>query len=328
MSCDGYTKTALMGNWYEERVAVPQPYREDIAFRKTREEEDAISFISRNNLLMPLETVKRAHPWNTSAVIVDDGFKEYRTLNKTIYDPTMLNNFKSYQDCRPLVKTVEQRKNYPENQTFIQTSQAKNFTLLNQNNMQRQGVETKRDVKMNITDFGSTFKKHGPDHERHYMLTTYQQSFDRKENPTAEEVIEKDGKRLTSFAGYNLRPENLKGIKMTSALTSEVFKTEKDPQQNTRVQRSWLPYVENSIQAAEENIRKAEETNLATGFKTTEKLANYKATNSQLLPYDIATSLPLGDGVQALKSKYMEPGAFRKIRTDITLIRNKPITKK
>ena len=160
------------------------------------------------------------------------------------------------------------------------------------------------------------------------MLTTYQQSFDRTENPTPQEVIEKDGKKLGSFAGYNVRPEHLKGIKMTSALTGEVFKAENDPQQNTRVQRSWLPYVENSIKAAEENIRKNEEANMSSGFKTTDKLANYKQTNTQLLPYDIATSLPLGDGVQSIKSQYMEPGAFRKVRTDITLIRNKPITKK
>jgi len=328
MSCDGYTKTALMGNWYEERVAVPQPYREDINFRKAREEEDTISFISRNNLLMPLGTVSRSHPWNTAAVVADDGFKEYRTMNKTVYDPTLLNNYKSYQDCRPIVKTVETAKNYPENQTSIQTNQSKNFALLSQTNMQRQGVEAKRDVTMNITDFGSTFKKHGADHDRHFMLTTYQQNFDRATNPTAQEVIEKEGKKLTSFAGYNVRAEHLKGIKMTSTLTGEVFKAEQDPQQNTRVQRSWLPYVENAIQAAENNIRKNDDANMSSGFKSTDKLANYKANSSQVLPYDIATSLPMGDGVQSVKSKYMEPGAFRKIRTDVTLIRNKPITKK
>jgi len=317
-----------MGNWYEERVAVQQPYREDINFRKAREEEDAISFISRNNLLMPLGTVSRSHPWNTSAVVADDGFKEYRTVNKTVYDPTLINNYKSYQDCRPIVKTVEKAKNYPENQTSIQTNQSKNFALLSQANMQRQGVEAKRDVKMNITDFGSTFRKHGADHERHYMLTTYQQHFDRADNKTAQEVIERDGKKLGSFAGYNIRSENSKGIKMTSTLTGEVFKAEQDPQQNTRVQRSWLPYAENAIQAAENNIRKNDDANMTTGFKTTDRLANYKANNTQVLSYDIATSLPMGDGVQNLKSKYMEPGAFRKIRTDVTLIRNKPLTKK
>ena len=45
---------------------------------------------------------------------------------------------------------------------------------------------------MNITDFGSTFKKHEPDHQRFFNLTTYQQFYDRKENPTAQETIEKD----------------------------------------------------------------------------------------------------------------------------------------
>jgi len=115
---------------------------------------------------------------------------------------------------------------------------------------------------------------------------------------------------------------------MTSALTGEVFKTERDPQQNTLVQRSWLPYVENSIKAAETNMMKSQEINSSTGFKTNDKLANYKANNSQLLPYDIATSLPMGDGVHTIQSKYMEPGAFRKIRSDVTFIRNKPLTKK
>lgn len=328
MACDGYTNSALMGNWYEDRTGVPQAYRENKDFRQTREEEEAISFISRNNLLMPLGRVERTHPWNTTGIVANDGFAEYKTMNKTMFDPTLIRNYQGYQDCRPVVKTRETKKTYPENHVSIQTSQSKNFALLTQTNMQQQANETKRDVRMNITDFGSTFKKHGVDHERFYKLTTYQQHFDRTANPTAQEVIEKDGKKLSSFAGYNLRPEDQRGIKMTSALTGEVFKTERDPQQNTLVQRSWLPYVENSIKAAETNMMKSQEINSSTGFKTNDKLANYKANNSQLLPYDIATSLPMGDGVHTIQSKYMEPGAFRKVRTDVTLIRNKPITKR
>jgi len=328
MACDGYSKTALMGNWYEERVAVPQPYRQEKEFRSLREEEDAISYISRNSELMPLGRMGRTHPWNTSSVIADDGFKEFKTVNKTNFDPALLNNYKTYQDCRPLVKTVEQRKFYPENQTSIQTNQSKAFSLLSQTNMQKQATETNRDVKMNITDFGSTFKKHGVDHERHYMMSTYQQHYDRPQKETSEDVIQKEGKKLASCAGYEVKPDHLRGPKMVSTLTGEVFKTEKDPQQNTRVQRSWLPYVENSIKVAEDNMAKSQEVNASTGFKTTDKLANYKINNSQMLPYDIATSLPLGDGVHTLKSKYAEPGAFRRITTDVTLIRNKPLTKK
>ena len=80
---------------------------------------------------------------------------------------------------------------------------------------------------MNMTDFGSTLKKHNDDHQRLYSMTTYQQQYDRTANPTAEEVIDRDGKRLSSYAGYNAKPEHLKGIKMTSTLTGEIFKAGK-----------------------------------------------------------------------------------------------------
>jgi len=210
---------------------------------------------------------------------------------------------------------------------------------------------------MNISDFGSTFRKHAPDHERQFMLTTNQFFYDRPQKVEAQTVIEKEGQFLRTFAGYIPRAESQKGIKMTSALTSEVYKTgiflcdpkksqiviEKDPQQNTRVQRSWLPYVENSIKVVEQNVQKNETLNASNGLKTTNKLANYRANTSQVHSYDIATSLPMGgnplnscnflnflklDGVFSLNSKYMEPGTFRRIKTDVTLVRNKPISKK
>jgi len=328
MACEGYNKTALMGNWYEERVAIPQPFREDKDFRSLRPEEDSISYITQTNLLKPLGRVGRTHTWNTQSVIVDDGFREFKTQNKTVYDPTLLSNYKNYKDCRPLVKTVEQKKTYPENHACIQTNQAKTFTMLNQPNMQKNANEIKRDVKMNITDFGSTFRKHDVEHQRFHMLTTYQQGFDRYQNPTVQEVIAKEGQKLGTFAGGKAKPDNSQGIKMTSPLVGEVFKTQKDPQQNTLIQRSWLPYVENALSTADDNMRKSTEANLSNGFKSTDKLMNYKANNSQRLPYDIATSLPVGEGEHALKSNYNETGAYRRIRSDVTMIRNKPITKK
>jgi hypothetical protein len=327
-ACDGYTRTALMGNWYEEREAVEQPYRDNIDERYTRETEEGISYITQNNLLKPLGKYNRVLPWNTTHCVADDGFRDYKTINQTTYDPKLLQNYKAYGDCRPVVKSIESRKDYPENQAAIQTSNSKAFTLLNQNNMQKHATETKRDVKMSITNFGSTFNKHQPDHDRFYMMTSYQQFFDRQDKPTPQEVIEKDGKKLASFKGHKARPEDAKGIKMTSTLTGESFKNALDPQQNTRVQRAWLPYVEGAIKAAEDNMAKNDTINSTNGFKTTDKLANYRANNSQVLPYDIATSLPLGEGEQALQIKYHEPGAFRKIRSDVTMIRNKPLTKK
>jgi hypothetical protein len=328
MACDGYNRTALMGNWYEERLAVTQPFRDEKDFRSTREEEDAISYITNTNLLKPLGRVSRTHPWNTSSVMADDGFKEYKTVNKTMMDPMLIKNYKNYTDCRPLVKTVQQGKSYPENHTSIQTNTARVFSLLTQENMQKHATEIKRDVKMNMTDFGSTFKKHVPDHQRLFNMTTYQQFHDRTANPTAQEVIAKDGAKLTSFAGGNKRPEHLQGIKMTSPLVGEVYKTQKDPQQNTEVQRSWLPYAENALKAADTNMRKSQQMDVTNSFKTSDKLGNYKVNNVQTLPYDIATSLPVGDGMQSLKSKYLENGSFRRIRSDVTTIKNKPLTKK
>jgi len=38
-SCDGYTKTALMGNWYEERLAPQQKFREFQQQKNVREVE-------------------------------------------------------------------------------------------------------------------------------------------------------------------------------------------------------------------------------------------------------------------------------------------------
>jgi len=328
MACDGYTKTALMGNWYEDRLAVPQPFKDSKDFRSTREEEDCISYVTNTNLLKPLGRVGRTHPWDTSSVIVDDGFKEYKTVNKTMMDPTLIKNYKNFADCRPLVKTVQQDKTYPENHTSIQTNKAKAFALLTQDNMQKYANEIKRDVKTNITDFGSTFKKHVPDHQRLFNMTTNQEFYDRRPNPTVQEVIDQEGQKLRSFAGGNKRAESQQGIKMTSPLVGEVFKTQKDPQQNTEVQRSWLPYSENALKAADENMRKSQQMNASTNFKTSEKLGNYKINNCQTLPYDIATSLPLGDGMQSVHSKYLENGSFRRIRSDVTTIRNKPLTKK
>jgi len=328
MTCEGFSKTALMGNWYEERLAVNQPQREEPEFRSIRETEDAISFISRKDLLMPLGKMGRKHAWNTSACTADDGFREYKTVNKTYYDPKLLKNYQGYQDCRPLTKAIQERKDYPEAQHSIQTNKSTKFALLSHENLQRQANEVTRDVKMNITDFGSTFKKHPETHEKLFHLTTNQQFYDRPKVITPQEVIEKEGKLLNSFGGYEARPDHLKGIQMSTPMISEVFKQEKDPQQNTRVQRAWLPYVEGAIKAAEGNIEKSQTLNASNGLRGAGQLTNYKLNNTQTLPHDIATSLPMGEGAYALKSKYLEPGAFRRVRTDVTLIRNKAITKR
>jgi len=327
MSCDGYNKNALMGNWYEERLAVPQPLRDEPDHRQAREEDEAISYIARNNLLMPLGRVGRAHAWNTSSVIANDGFREVKTMNKTAYDPIYLKNYHNTPDSRPIVKAIDPIREYPEGRTSIQANRTKDYTLINQPNLKKRLLDVQREVPTNLSDFGSTLKQHGPDHGRHFSLTTYQQFHGRQSVPTSQTVAQDDGKKLATGAGFNIRPETAKGIKMTSPLTGEVFKQEQDPQQNTRIQRAWLPYVEGAIKAAEEGLQKTQTLNQSSGVKT-EKLSNYRAANTQVLNHDIATSLPMSDGVHTLRDKFDKPGANRRIRTDVTLIRNNPITKK
>jgi len=68
--------------------------------------------------------------------------------------------------------------------------------------------------------------------------------------------------------------------------------------------------------------------NSSMGLKTTDHLTNYRKNMQQTLPHDIATSLPLDDGLHSIHNKYLEPGSFRHIRSDVTTIRNKPLTKR
>jgi len=68
--------------------------------------------------------------------------------------------------------------------------------------------------------------------------------------------------------------------------------------------------------------------NQSLGLKTKDPMLNYKKNTSQILPYDIASSLPVAEGMNTLKSRWMGPGAFRRCATDVTNIPNMPITRK
>ena len=49
---------------------------------------------------------------------------------------------------------------------------------------------------------------------------------------------------------------------------------------------------------------------------------------SQMQFYDNANSLPLGEGIHATKKFDDTPGAFRRIRQDVTMSKNEIITRK
>eukprot|EP01016_Furgasonia_blochmanni_P004704 TRINITY_DN11816_c0_g1_i1.p1 TRINITY_DN11816_c0_g1~~TRINITY_DN11816_c0_g1_i1.p1 ORF type:complete len:350 (-),score=30.12 TRINITY_DN11816_c0_g1_i1:166-1215(-) len=316
MSCEGFSKKTLMGNWYEERLAVDQPVREQPESRQTRGEEEAISYIANNSKVLPLGRIKRNLPWNSKGVMPEDGQKEYRSVYATTYDKINLDNYYKLGDCRNIVKQNTALVPRAEISPNVQTNGATTNHMLTLDNL-TEATERMRDVKKNITDFGSTFRQHEENHKRLFDMTSYQASFSRPLAQTAYDVINQHHAKLNAYAGTLDRPLDEMGVKMTSALTGEKYRDKSEPKENTSVQRSWLPFKDKAILVAEDNLKRTQATS-----------TNYKAATNQKLAYDIATSLPLEDGEYTLKSKYNNPGAFRHIRTDVTLIRNKPITKK
>jgi hypothetical protein len=74
MGTPEYNQAVLVGNWYEERLAVPQPARLHPDVKQSRPDEVAISFITTTNQLRPLAKVNRKLPWLTASVVPDDGF--------------------------------------------------------------------------------------------------------------------------------------------------------------------------------------------------------------------------------------------------------------
>ena len=53
-----------------------------------------------------------------------------------------------------------------------------------------------------------------------------------------------------------------------------------------------------------------------------------QAGKKQMNFFDNATSLPMGEGIHSIKGFQDKPGAYRRIRTDVTTQPNKIITKK
>lgn len=72
MNCDGYNCKSLMGNWYEERLALKQNSRL-LPIKKTRDLSSNIYYYSKNGM-KELNKVSRLSPWNTKNVKLDDGY--------------------------------------------------------------------------------------------------------------------------------------------------------------------------------------------------------------------------------------------------------------
>jgi hypothetical protein len=93
------------------------------------------------------------------------------------------------------------------------------------------------------------------------------------------------------------------GCKCNAGLIGEFF-NRGDPQQSTEVQRAWLPSKDASI------------------------AAYHKGKTNQRLEKDNELSLPIGEGSQATFRFSDQPGFYRRISQDVTILRNETITQK
>lgn len=90
-------------------------------------------------------------------------------------------------------------------------------------------------------------------------------------------------KHLRPPAGRPPRPEETSAIKSISNLVGEVYNKNKDPQDRTDVQRSWLPTSDPCLVRVKSNLGRAP---------------------SQINFFDNGTSLPLGEGLQLALRKH------------------------
>lgn len=163
-----------------------------------------------------------------------------------------------------------------------------------------------RPVQGTKSGFGAVITRHPDNHDARYFNTEHRDNFGEPIPRGAAETVVGFQQTSSQLAGGNLRPIEKQGIKAISNLTGEIYSKSFDPQEQTDVQRSWLYQQDPGVRAVNEGV----------------------ANKDQTFFYDNANSLPLGEGEHGTKVFSDKPGAFRRIRQDVTRIANQPITRK
>ena len=163
-----------------------------------------------------------------------------------------------------------------------------------------------RPVQTTHSGFGAVIPRQTADENARYFRTENRDNFGEKQVLDARGTVEKFQADQGHQAGGQIRPFEEMGIKKISNLVGEVYSKNYDPQEQTDVQRTWLYQQDPGVRAVNDG---------KTGINHTQF-------------FDNATSLPLGDGMHSQFEFNDKPGAFRRIRTDVTIQKNQIITKK
>lgn len=104
---------------------------------------------------------------------------------------------------------------------------------------------------------------------------------------------------MANSAGISYKPGFLDALKDKSELLcAEKLRLSEDPQHNTIIQRTWLPTQDPGVKA------------------------RMQGTSGGIPKEDNENSLPLGTGQYFAQERKDQPGAYRKIRTDVTTAPN------
>lgn len=323
MNCDGYSCSALMGNWMEERDAFKQPYRLQLGSKVHRNTTD-INYISNQNQLKNLNRISRVPHWDTRAVILKQGFNEKTSEYKEEYNENDLTDFHTKGDLRPIRKTASVEPNARDKNWHSHTSGPNNYKIISEANADQQYV--KRPYKSSVTDFGSTLRNHPEEHGKLFDMTMYQSSFSRNKQPDPNASIAASRELRERPAGSR-RDADLKlgGIKMTSVLTGEQYRDYEDPQHNTHCQRTWVYGGDSSLAGTDKSLRHTLE-NLGGQAAPESIISNYRqARNPKARVGDGPTTLPLENGERAYFPILNHNGSYRKQRSDVTRIANEPM---
>lgn len=324
MNCDGYSCSALMGNWMEEREAFKQPHRLQPCTKIHRDTND-ITYVSNQNQLKNLTRISRVPHWDTKGVVLNQGFKVYTSEYTNKFDENMLTDYLSKGDLRPIRKNASVEPNARDKTWHSHTLGAKQYKIMEDANADQQYV--KRPVKANVTDFGSTLRNHPDDHGKLFDLTSYQSAFSRnKQSDIQNDTIEERNLRQRPAGSRRDAELKMGGIKMTSVLTGEQYRDYEDPQHNTHCQKTWIAGGDSALASTDYNLRRTLQS--LGGAANPESIVGMyrRSRNPKARVGDGPTTLPLENGERGFFPLLNHSGAYRKRRSDVTRVINEPIS--
>lgn len=177
--------------------------------------------------------------------------------------------------------------------------------MINKNNIAELSL-VDRPVKGTTAGFGAVINVHANNHDARYFRTENRDNYGGKALTSAGETVNNFNAASSTLAGGQIRGYDQQGIKKISNMVGEVYSKSADPQEQTDVQRTWLYQVDPGVRAVNDGI----------------------AGKNQVNMYDNALSLCLGEGIHATKKFDDSVGAFRRIKTDVTMNKNNTLTRK